>query len=219
MCFVLFYNKNIASPVQGVLPTPCKIRSFRINSEWEQARGPNPWEEGYRVILSVLVWSVSVSSVFTSVKWRSQYNSCILISILYCRLVMCMNVKRRKLQWNVVITFLFEPVAFRYCVLIFSFRFTYFIVSLLNRHEEAYSRGTHWNSVLKYCWLLDVLYKVKEIRIPCVEVMSERLSLTYYPPLCRCTDFLKFLYGKRSLQVVEEFWFSSMLISSKATHT
>jgi hypothetical protein len=30
------------SPVQGVLQTVCKIQNFRINSEWVQARQPNP---------------------------------------------------------------------------------------------------------------------------------------------------------------------------------
>jgi hypothetical protein len=30
------------SPVQGVLPTVYMIHNFRINSEWEQAREPNP---------------------------------------------------------------------------------------------------------------------------------------------------------------------------------
>jgi hypothetical protein len=34
-------------PVQGILPTVYKIHNFIMNSEWEQARGPNPslWEE------------------------------------------------------------------------------------------------------------------------------------------------------------------------------
>jgi hypothetical protein len=31
-----------SSPGQGVLPTVYKINNFRINSEWEQAREPNP---------------------------------------------------------------------------------------------------------------------------------------------------------------------------------
>jgi hypothetical protein len=30
------------SPIQGVLPTVYKIHNFIINSEWEQARQPNP---------------------------------------------------------------------------------------------------------------------------------------------------------------------------------
>jgi hypothetical protein len=30
------------SPVQEVLQTVYKIHNFRINSEWEQAREPNP---------------------------------------------------------------------------------------------------------------------------------------------------------------------------------
>jgi hypothetical protein len=31
-----------SSPVQAVLPTVHKIHNFRINSEWEQEREPNP---------------------------------------------------------------------------------------------------------------------------------------------------------------------------------
>jgi hypothetical protein len=30
------------SPVQGVLPSVCKIHNFKINFEWEETRVPNP---------------------------------------------------------------------------------------------------------------------------------------------------------------------------------
>jgi hypothetical protein len=35
----------VRGPVQGVLPTVCKIHSFRLILRWEQTRGSNPSRE------------------------------------------------------------------------------------------------------------------------------------------------------------------------------
>jgi hypothetical protein len=41
--------------VQGVLPTVCKVHNFRINSEWEHARGPNPLRYKMMMMISTSV--------------------------------------------------------------------------------------------------------------------------------------------------------------------
>jgi hypothetical protein len=40
-----------SSPVQGVLETLYKNHSYRINSEWEEARQPNPWKQKKNSVL------------------------------------------------------------------------------------------------------------------------------------------------------------------------
>jgi hypothetical protein len=40
-------------PVQGVLLTVYKISSFRIDSEWDQAREPNPLKQKKKIYYSI----------------------------------------------------------------------------------------------------------------------------------------------------------------------
>jgi hypothetical protein len=63
VCVVLCGNGLASgwSTVQGVLPTPYKIHSFIINSEWEQAREPNPsrWKK-YLIGQHIYIYIVQV---------------------------------------------------------------------------------------------------------------------------------------------------------------
>jgi hypothetical protein len=48
------------SPVQGVLPIVCKIHNFRINSEWEKYKEPNPLRRNNNN--NNCVWSIRLCS-------------------------------------------------------------------------------------------------------------------------------------------------------------
>jgi hypothetical protein len=63
------------SPVQGVLPTLCKIDSFRLTLKWEEARGPilSKEEEMEQNIPKEFITELSVI-IYNSVAFSQQAN-------------------------------------------------------------------------------------------------------------------------------------------------